>query len=166
MVWRPPRSTRTDHLFPYPTLVRSLRQAVERIPDGRIQGRRRGRRRGRQLLRLELALGLDARAHELEVGPMLVGHLERRTADDLRRLDRLLDHARPAVIPCARVLRTTGATDLVIVRPPQVAAGFAAEPARKVEDVACAAKPTDARIAPAADDDADVLDAPGLTGKT
>src|SRR3546814_3475956 len=57
----------------------------------------------------------------------LVGHLERRTADDLRRLDRLLDHARPAVIPCARVLRTTGAPDLVIVRPHQVAAGFAAE---------------------------------------
>src|SRR3546814_10303229 len=52
-------------------VVGGLRQAVERIPGGRIQGRRRGRRRGRQLLRLELALGLDARAHELEVGPML-----------------------------------------------------------------------------------------------
>src|SRR3546814_4199790 len=88
---------------------------------------------------------------------MLVGHLERRTADDLRRLDRLLDHARPAVIPCARVLRTTGAPDLVIVRPHQVAAGFAAEPARQVEDVDCAAQPPVGRIDQAADDDAAVL---------
>src|SRR3546814_14188531 len=88
---------------------------------------------------------------------MLVGHLERRTADDLRRLDRLLDHARPAVIPCARVLRTTGAPDLVIVRPHQVAAGFAAEPARQVEDVDCAAQLPVGRIDQAADDDAAVL---------
>src|SRR3546814_8407738 len=47
--------------------------------------------------------------------------------------------------------------DLVIVRPHQVAAGFAAEPARRVEDVDCAAQLPVGRIDQAADDDAAVL---------
>src|SRR3546814_19689110 len=33
MIRRPPRSTRTDTLFPYPTLVRSSRDASPRLPS-------------------------------------------------------------------------------------------------------------------------------------
>src|SRR3546814_5254578 len=33
MIRRPPRSTRTDTLFPYTTLFRSLRRAVRRLAD-------------------------------------------------------------------------------------------------------------------------------------
>src|SRR3546814_9593418 len=33
MIRRPPRSTRTDTLFPYTTLFRSLAQLVDRFPD-------------------------------------------------------------------------------------------------------------------------------------
>src|SRR3546814_1016972 len=43
MIRRPPRSTRTDTLFPYTTLFRSGRQAPL-WPQGGRTGRRRGRR--------------------------------------------------------------------------------------------------------------------------
>src|SRR3546814_6900513 len=45
MIRRPPRSTRTDTLFPYTTLFRS-RRAVGRdhVVEGRASGRRRRRR--------------------------------------------------------------------------------------------------------------------------
>src|SRR3546814_13358670 len=60
MIRRPPRSTRTDTLFPYTTLFRSLRRARECLCRGRVhparigterqrsgQCRREGHRRGR-----------------------------------------------------------------------------------------------------------------------
>src|SRR3546814_12186940 len=34
MIRRPPRSTRTDTLFPYTTLFRSIRLAIEELGDG------------------------------------------------------------------------------------------------------------------------------------
>src|SRR3546814_18840571 len=43
MIRRPPRSTRTDTLFPYPTLFRSARRG--RHPDGDDSGRRSQRAR-------------------------------------------------------------------------------------------------------------------------
>src|SRR3546814_6561355 len=57
MIRRPPRSTRTDTLFPYTTLFRSLdrgrpgrTQALQRVADrqsaARPQAQRRGQRRG------------------------------------------------------------------------------------------------------------------------
>src|SRR3546814_13161200 len=36
MIRRPPRSTRTDTLFPYTTLFRSLLQALDATPAGRL----------------------------------------------------------------------------------------------------------------------------------
>src|SRR3546814_7590990 len=46
MIRRPPRSTRTDTLFPYTTLFRSLR--ARRYPDCTRRGRTRRRRRDRK----------------------------------------------------------------------------------------------------------------------
>src|SRR3546814_20187064 len=36
MILRPPRSTRTDPLFPYTTLVRSLGQRLQHMPGNRL----------------------------------------------------------------------------------------------------------------------------------
>src|SRR3546814_6008628 len=49
MLRRPPRSTRTDTLFPYTTLVRSAGRPRHRGPDRpcRLRQPRRGRHRGR-----------------------------------------------------------------------------------------------------------------------
>src|SRR3546814_4138927 len=58
MLRRPPRSTRTDTLFPYTTLFRSGRQPTRRGAgrDGRTHRRGRGRRRhdsrGRRIFRV------------------------------------------------------------------------------------------------------------------
>src|SRR3546814_17132360 len=52
MIRRPPRSTRTDTLFPYTTLFRSFE--VERI----------GRCVGREHLRIAMSVDLEARASE------------------------------------------------------------------------------------------------------
>src|SRR3546814_3509524 len=41
MIRRPPRSTRTDTLFPYTTLFRSLRRRPDRQRDDRLSRRRR-----------------------------------------------------------------------------------------------------------------------------
>src|SRR3546814_18073870 len=70
---RPPRSTRTDTLFPYTTLVRSVGVAVERDRrdrDGRLRGEaafhlliRRVARREREAV----AVGLDHDVHEIGV---------------------------------------------------------------------------------------------------
>src|SRR3546814_1282383 len=42
MIRRPPRSTRTDTLFPYTTLFRSHRDAVRSVLAARERGRRTG----------------------------------------------------------------------------------------------------------------------------
>src|SRR3546814_7857322 len=47
MIRRPPRSTRTDTLFPYTTLFRSLPVAVGGIRPGRARGEGRGIAAGR-----------------------------------------------------------------------------------------------------------------------
>src|SRR3546814_17522329 len=68
MIRRPPRSTRTDTLFPYTTLFRSLRQLAE-VRDLRTDEQRRravGARR-------DAGAAADAgrhveRAHRLEIG--------------------------------------------------------------------------------------------------
>src|SRR5690606_12977876 len=59
-----------------------------------------------------------------------------------------------AVIPGARVLRTAGTPDLVVVRPHHVAAGLAAGPARQVEQVDRGTRFTVGGVDQAADDDA------------
>src|SRR3546814_15332937 len=55
MIRRPPRSTRTDTLFPYTTLFRSARSAGDR-PDAR---RRRGFGPHPHVQRLRPAVGID-----------------------------------------------------------------------------------------------------------
>src|SRR3546814_15142724 len=42
MIRRPPRSTRTDTLFPYPTLFRSVRRTAARVPGGDPDAARAG----------------------------------------------------------------------------------------------------------------------------
>src|SRR3546814_7244672 len=54
MIRRPPRSTRTDTLFPYTTLFRSCRGARDRPRGCGVVGRRRhGRRRQREARMIE-----------------------------------------------------------------------------------------------------------------
>src|SRR3546814_15102209 len=55
MIPRPPRSTRTDTLFPYTTPFRS--QAAERGSDRRRQGRARRRQAGTRFARAEQGFG-------------------------------------------------------------------------------------------------------------
>src|SRR3546814_14992778 len=52
MLRRPPRSTRTDTLFPYTTLFRSLRGALEEGDDRLLLGGERTARRDRPGLRV------------------------------------------------------------------------------------------------------------------
>src|SRR3546814_1623641 len=72
MIRRPPRSTRTDTLFPYTTLFRSLGRRRDRFGDRkagpyRLCGRRQRRRRYRNVVRrLAVAGGDDDRSRPLD----------------------------------------------------------------------------------------------------
>src|SRR3546814_14980669 len=74
MIRRPPRSTRTDTLFPYTTLFRSelLAHAIDvgRGPGGRMDVPRDGRVLGRQAEAVEAHREHDV----LAVHPMHAGH--------------------------------------------------------------------------------------------
>src|SRR3546814_20124319 len=63
MIRRPPRSTRTDTLFPYTTLFRSHDRQRPRATAGTA------RRADRLLLRLLVALWLSRRAQDRRGGP-------------------------------------------------------------------------------------------------
>src|SRR3546814_18490174 len=78
MIRRPPRSTRTDTLFPYTTLFRSLRR--DRELD--IEGRERLYDEARELIHLEWNLGRD---------PIGRSEVDRVMADLKYRLARKLD---------------------------------------------------------------------------
>src|SRR3546814_20592143 len=70
MIRRPPRSTRTDTLFPYPTLFRSGRGEEVREPSGRphqlFEGKRKPAKedRGQQHQHRQLRRLLRRRRHE------------------------------------------------------------------------------------------------------
>src|SRR3546814_21095062 len=79
MIRRPPRSTRTDTLFPYTTLFRSVQVADRRIVDLlEIPARHRQRPelRAQQLFAEAVALGLVERAQLLVVLRLGVEHLD------------------------------------------------------------------------------------------
>src|SRR3546814_15474901 len=59
MIRRPPRSTRTDTLFPYTTLFRSLEVAAAAHAD--IAGREEGQRTGGRRRQAEARIALGAR---------------------------------------------------------------------------------------------------------
>src|SRR3546814_1552393 len=89
MIRRPPRSTRTDTLFPYTTLYRSHR---------RLRAQRGARRQDQQP-------GADAR--ELFPEPLrldLRGHRRTREPDSLPRPARPVGHARSPVSARARLM--------------------------------------------------------------
>src|SRR3546814_20185608 len=89
MIRRPPRSTRTDTLFPYTTLYRSHR---------RLRAQRGARRQDQQP-------GADAR--ELFPEPLrldLRGHRRTREPDSLPRPARQVGHALPPVSARARMM--------------------------------------------------------------
>src|SRR3546814_8150023 len=79
MIRRPPRSTRTDTLFPYTTLFRSLLR--DRELD--IEGRERLYDEARELIHLEWNLGRD---------PIGRSEVDRVMADLKYRLARKLDN--------------------------------------------------------------------------
>src|SRR3546814_10510529 len=82
MIPRPPRSTRTDTLFPYTTLFRS-RLAD---PDRRVRGHRFG-----DLLILHVAEGIERLRIEQVVGELRSAHrLEHHARED--RLERSEEH--------------------------------------------------------------------------
>src|SRR3546814_1522825 len=63
MIRRPPRSTRTDTLFPYTTLVRSP-GALQHQGVGHGRSLRSGRRRERPAQRVGLRVGVAAFEHD------------------------------------------------------------------------------------------------------
>src|SRR3546814_656148 len=108
MIRRPPRSTRTDTLFPYTTLFRSVRGAVDERPmarppdDGRESGRDRTYLRGARLGLMGLVddggLGVGLRGVRLEelrraTRHPLSGHHslhgDRALSDDRQLLERI-----------------------------------------------------------------------------
>src|SRR3546814_11090887 len=86
MIRRPPRSTRTDTLFPYTTLFRSHLRTLKFIKRARELGF------APKEVRTLLDLGGPAKACCDEVREIAVHHLEdvRRKIDDLTRLERHL----------------------------------------------------------------------------
>src|SRR3546814_10461837 len=66
MILRPPRSTRTDTLFPYTTLFRSPARKDWRGHDGRQEGARGSKRRYRSRNRRTARQGSCDRAEEVE----------------------------------------------------------------------------------------------------
>src|SRR3546814_1496228 len=73
MIRRPPRSTRTDTLFPYTTLFRSFRQRTiaARASDPRDPRPCRPSEFGRLLARTHLGAGADRRGNPRGAGPFL-----------------------------------------------------------------------------------------------
>src|SRR3546814_13155047 len=99
MIRRPPRSTRTDTLFPYTTLFRSLEVGERRLRHHLAgAGRDRAKLRGVHAGREQLVAGLRAVARErqrwtgdLERGDRAVAHqLLRFAAGDVDREQRVL----------------------------------------------------------------------------
>src|SRR3546814_4749610 len=89
MIRRPPRSTRTDTLFPYPTLFRSRRRAAAPVRDGDAAHRRHRFGAGRRAPALvrrppdrqaELVAGPRRRGDERSV-PRRVGRSEEHTSE-------------------------------------------------------------------------------------
>src|SRR3546814_6847403 len=91
MIRRPPRSTRTDTLFPYTTLFRSRRQR----DDDRREPHREDRAYGNRLERMpELALVEDGEGKaELDDRPHQRRHEHRADDDGRRRLEPAEDGA-------------------------------------------------------------------------
>src|SRR3546814_4674987 len=89
MIRRPPRSTRTDTLFPYTTLFRSRRQR----DDDRREPHREDRAYGNRLERMpELALVEDGEGKaELDDRPHQRRHEHRADDDGRRRLEQAED---------------------------------------------------------------------------
>src|SRR3546814_10746568 len=87
MIRRPPRSTRTDTLFPYTTLFRSRLRADDRLP-GPARGRRHVRLRPRAL-QLQPRVAHALFGHErlrplhrpLAVVPRVLGRSEEHTSE-------------------------------------------------------------------------------------
>src|SRR3546814_19291469 len=99
MIRRPPRSTRTDTLFPYTTLFRSLPAGRRRVrPPVAAELQARVRREG-----VLLAFGFRnlargrrhaADARPFHVAPARPPHRSERTADDHSRLASEISHLR------------------------------------------------------------------------
>src|SRR3546814_8079630 len=95
MIRRPPRSTRTDTLFPYTTLFRSARNVAEGRSDEAVVFRIEPRHRQRQVEPVDRA----HRSVELDAPGRLLARIGEREAgagEDVRLepLDRLLEQDR------------------------------------------------------------------------
>src|SRR3546814_16348383 len=92
MIRRPPRSTRTDTLFPYTTLFRSQRLVPKRTGAGEDQ------RIVRYAVRLDvhrrrgLAQQVERRAHHLRLAAQAIGVLDAGVAVAVRSTDRRAGH--------------------------------------------------------------------------
>src|SRR3546814_16436090 len=101
MIRRPPRSTRTDTLFPYTTLFRSARSGAVGLGVADVGQRLLERRRVDDLLALEV-LGGEGRDRDRQVLKPLRRPL--RGDDDILDTDRILLSARVA----GRIFRCGG----------------------------------------------------------
>src|SRR3546814_7176424 len=93
MIRRPPRSTRTDTLFPYTTLFRSNAPWMAGAPRGRSIAKHPARKGTAATRRLEMALRLDLLEHSEEIDGLQVrdgraGDRPKPFEKPLRLLDR------------------------------------------------------------------------------
>src|SRR3546814_19618522 len=90
MIRRPPRTTRTDTLFPYTTLFRSDHRGLHAVADAQVRDVVLARVLRGQHLALEAAVA-EAAGHPAAVQPF--EHLRRAVALDVLRLEPLPVHA-------------------------------------------------------------------------
>src|SRR3546814_1789517 len=88
MIRRPPRSTRTDTLFPYTTLFRSPRpEAGDPIGGAKQYSLRPGAELEHQDYRARPGFGEYAREHQQTVADARISHLARQISDHRVRAD-------------------------------------------------------------------------------
>src|SRR3546814_222116 len=99
MIRRPPRSTRTDTLFPYTTLFRSCLHTLDRCPD-RLLGVAALDRLRREQMGSFRHHGCDVRGQAFAEDPLptTLGALEREPTDALKRRCELLQSVRGRII--------------------------------------------------------------------
>src|SRR3546814_7097809 len=113
MIRRPPRSTRTDTLFPYTTLFRSAQARIaaardiaiaNQVLDRRISGWSPAARHGREVLTRRIARAVAHRLQDDMFIQEIVPQLKRseHQDDQHRRHQRHLGCGRAGAIPCKR----------------------------------------------------------------
>src|SRR3546814_1808994 len=108
MIRRPPRSTRTDTLFPYTTLFRSIgKRCIARLVEAQIGGDDRGKA---ELHRFQSAVDFARHIHAVAFNFDLAGERSEEHTSELQSLMRI-----SYAVFCLKKKKTTKFTDKAIM---------------------------------------------------